>query len=111
MAVGIDLDVVAPGRVDDPAASSLLRSLALELGLVEAGDRVADVGRIVDLEVLPAVPVDVRELARPPAITSLGIESRSGTGANVLVIPAAGRTTRRSIEVPRGPGASARRYR
>jgi hypothetical protein len=37
----------------------------LEVGLVEAGDRVADVSRVVDRQVALAVPVDVGERGIP----------------------------------------------
>src|SRR6187431_3376505 len=43
IAVLVDLDVVSLGRAEDLLPGALLRRLALEVGLVEAGDRVADV--------------------------------------------------------------------
>jgi hypothetical protein len=55
-------------------AGALLGGLALELGLVPAGHGVADVGGVVDREVLPALLVDVCELAAAEPFASLGVE-------------------------------------
>src|SRR5688500_3097310 len=57
-----DLDPVAPRRREDLAPRLLVRGDALERRLVEACDRVADVVRIVDGQVLSAVLVDVGEV-------------------------------------------------
>src|SRR5829696_3867904 len=63
-----DLDPVALRRADDLLPSPLLRGRALELRLVPSRHRVADVGLVVDREVLAAVAVDVRELIGPEVV-------------------------------------------
>src|ERR1035437_925442 len=60
--VFVDLDAMHLGGTQDLPPGTLLGRLALELGLIEAGDRVAHVRLVVDGEVLLALRVDICEL-------------------------------------------------
>src|SRR5439155_1355726 len=60
----VDLDSMAASRPDDSLTRLLLGRLALKFSLVPASHGVADVGLVVDRQVLTALPVDVCELAR-----------------------------------------------
>src|SRR5688500_13504593 len=66
-----DLDAVAFGRADDLLPGPLLRGRALDIRLVPAGHRVADVRFVVDRQVLAVVTVDVRELVRAQSVAPL----------------------------------------
>src|SRR5438309_2416129 len=65
-----DLDPLALRRGEDFAPRLLLRVDALERGLVEARDGVADVLLVVDGKVLATLFVDVREVLRGDVLTS-----------------------------------------
>ena len=65
---------MALGGGEDPRRRGVLRGLALEVGLVEPRDRVANVGGIVDRQVALAVAVDVGEGAVPQAVAFGGVE-------------------------------------
>ncbi len=65
-----DLDPMALRRGEHLSPRLLLRVDALERGLVEARDRIADVLLVVDGEVLAAFLVDVRKVLRRDVLTS-----------------------------------------
>ena len=54
-------DAESLGRLQQPASSEVSRRLVLENDLVEAGESIADVGRVVDRQPSPPTAVDVRE--------------------------------------------------
>jgi hypothetical protein len=70
------LDLEAAGSAQDPLAGTLLGGLALELGLFESRDGIADVSSIVDREMLLALAIDIGKLVRAQAFSLLGRESR-----------------------------------
>ena len=82
-----------------------LAALALELGLVEARDRVPDVRLVVDREVLAALLVDVRELVRTKVVSIVGVKRCHGHTSRHLGLfdP-----ERRTNEVTKGPVALGR---
>src|SRR5450759_3299451 len=72
--VFVDLDAMHLGGTQDLPPGTLLGRLALELGLIEAGDRVPHVRLVVDGEVLLALRVDIRELRGAELLPILGVE-------------------------------------
>src|SRR4051794_35627241 len=72
--VRIDLDIVFLCRGDDLPSGRFLLRFALEIGLVEPGHRVANVGLVVDWQVLRAVGIDVGELATAQLVSCFRIE-------------------------------------
>jgi hypothetical protein len=71
-------DAVPLGRAQQPAARAVAGRVVLEGDLVEPGEGVADVRRVVDREAPPALRVDVREgaVGKPRAL--LGAERGHG---------------------------------
>src|SRR5688500_8217380 len=94
----VDLDAVALRSSHDLASRLLLGVLALEVGLAEARDGIADVRLVVDWQVLSAVAVDVRKLVAIQVLASLCAELRH-RNPPVRACPAwrAGRVPGRSI--------------
>src|SRR4051812_29837130 len=87
-------------------SSALLRGLALELGLVEAGDGVPDVGFVVDRQVAFALAVDVRELVVARAVAGGFGELRHDSVLRFGSVPASSavRRVRSGEACPRGCG-------
>jgi hypothetical protein len=76
--VFVDLDAMHLGGTQDLPPGTLLGRLALELGLIETGDRVPHVRLVVDREVFLTLRVDIRELRGAELLPILGVEFSDG---------------------------------
>src|SRR5665647_1739997 len=77
--VFVDLDAMHLGGTQDFPPCALLGRLALELGLIEAGDRIPHVRLVVDGEVFPALRVDIRELRGAELLPIFRVEFSHGS--------------------------------
>ena len=71
----VDLDVVALRRGEDPPRRRVLGDLALEVGLVEARDRVPHMILVVDRQMPLALSIDVGERAVAQAVSTSVVSS------------------------------------